>query len=139
YGAAAVAVHDFIADAVVESCKAHRPTAQTIIVYAQFGTGADFRLQVRIAYVNDSALTGKAVHAAVQLVKAWGLVAAAYPALEGPLLGRVPHQVPTGADVTAECIMMIVASAQSQHEIVSQAPFVFQKYGIGVLFVFVGH
>src|SRR5690606_25329274 len=60
---------NLVRDAVVEGGEPGRPAPQAVIVHAHFGAGADFGLRVGVAHIDLGALTGNAVHAAVQLVE----------------------------------------------------------------------
>src|SRR5690606_1150838 len=82
---------------------------------------------------------GNAVHAAMQLVQLRCHIASAYTAFERPLRCRVPYQVSARADMAAEGIVMVVACAECQHEVVGETPFIFGEEGESVLLVLVGY
>src|SRR5690606_25423119 len=56
---------DLVRNPVVEGSQASAPTLQAVIMHADFGAGAHFRLKVGVAHVDLGSLSRNAVHAAV--------------------------------------------------------------------------
>ena len=74
-----------------------------------------------------------------QVVECRGLVATAHATFQGPGVAGVPHQVGARADMAAKGFMILVARAQGQRQVVTQAPLIFgEQCPGGLLEVLIG-
>src|SRR5690554_3169454 len=122
------AIGNFVFEFIVKQGYTSTEAGQAVIVSANFCRHAGFRLQTGSANVGNSTLSTEPHDAISQLIKAWGFVAATDATLEGPVIICTPDQITARADVAAELIMVIIACAYRQSQVICKTPFVFAKY-----------
>src|SRR5690606_29512142 len=132
------ATGDLVIKLVVEQGGVGVEANKVVVVDAEFGAGADFRLQVRIADADGGTLTANAVDSVVQVVQVRGFVAPADATLQRPVFGGVPHQIGARAEMASKGIMVVVTAAQGERQVVAQAQLVRAEQGPGGLLEILG-
>ncbi|MNX81345.1 hypothetical protein D3C86_1130300 [compost metagenome] len=118
---------DLVLELGVEGGQVARQAFAIVEQHAQFGRGAAFRLELRIAQQRHGALRAQADDAVRHQVDVRRLVALAHAALEGPHRRRVPDQVAARAPLAAELLVAVVTRAGGQRQAIHDAPFVFRE------------
>src|SRR5690606_25544678 len=130
------AVVDLVFELVVEQGGVGIEASIVVVVHAEFGVSGDFWIKIRAANSDGAALATYTVDTVMQLVKGGCLVASADTTFHSPAVAGVPHQVGAWAYMATEGIMVFVASAEGQRQIVAQSPLILEEQRPGGLLEF---
>src|SRR5690606_19462509 len=113
---------------------------QVVVVNPEFHVGAFFRAQVRATDGDSVALAGNAIDTVMQVVQVRCPVSFAYAAFQRPVIIGIPYQISARREVTTKCIVVFIAPAQRQGQILTHTPLVFREQCPGFLFeIFIGN
>src|SRR5690606_2541110 len=119
-----IAAGNLVVEPVVEQGHIGVEARKIVVVHAELGACAGFRLKVRTADGQHLALACCTIDTFMQVVHIRGAIASAHATLERPVFGGIPYQVGARADVAAKGVVVVVAGTQGQGQVVTQPPFV---------------